>query len=123
MFRNLIALLTTFVALFSLPLTHAHQATERYIPVGYYADRHTLVGEISAHEPAQRKFAMLKETHTYVVQVSTDTKIWLDRSQLKQTNLSGSFADLQLGRKVEVKLAESQPGVAEWVKVQITESQ
>jgi hypothetical protein len=48
------------------------------------------------------------------------TLIWLDRSLQKQPNRSGAMADLQPGRKIEIKLRKGEPKpVAEWIKVQV----
>jgi hypothetical protein len=54
------------------------------------------------------------------VKITEKTRIWLDRTKLKQANLSGSFTDLQKGRRVEVKYDDPvRRQVADWVKVEI----
>jgi hypothetical protein len=56
------------------------------------------------------------------IRVSRDTKIWLDRTALKATNIAGRFADLQAGRQVEIKYADAERRqVAEWIKVKVTQ--
>ena len=54
------------------------------------------------------------------VRVTDQTRIWLDRSKLKQTNQTGSFADLQKGRRVEVRYQDAATRqVADWIKVEV----
>ena len=53
--------------------------------------------------------------------VTEHTRIWLDRSKLKQTTVTGLFTDLQTGRKVEIKFEdEKKRRFAEWIKIEIT---
>jgi hypothetical protein len=45
----------------------------------------------------------------------------LDRSRQKLKNEEGTVADLQKGRRVEVKFVSGdEPSSAEWVKVEVT---
>ena len=55
------------------------------------------------------------------VTITERTPIWLDRSLDKLPNRSGAIADLQQGRRIEIKLrkGELRP-VAEWIKVQVS---
>ena len=56
------------------------------------------------------------------MKITDKTRIWLDRSKLKQPNVTGGFADLQKGRRVEVKYEDpAQREVADWVKVEVTQ--
>lgn len=55
------------------------------------------------------------------MQVTDKTRIWIDRSKLKLTSVTGSFGDLQKGRRVEVKYEDpASREVADWVKVEAT---
>ena len=56
--------------------------------------------------------------------MTSRTQIWLDRSKLRLSNQKGTLADLRKGLTVEVKYAngEKEKGVAEWIKVELTES-
>jgi hypothetical protein len=56
------------------------------------------------------------------VKLTDKTRIFLDRSKLKQPNLEGTVADLQKGRRVEVKYIDPERReVADWVKVEIAQ--
>lgn len=99
---------------------HGQRATEQFIPIGQspgLSNKYTYIGMIEAVDPQQRTVTAAGHT----VRITEQTRIWLDRSLLKLSNQVGSFGDLQKGRKVEIKYADSaQPQVAQWVKVQVT---
>lgn len=102
---------------------HAQRATERYIPLGQspgVSQKLTLVGQIAQVDASSRTLTILEPAGRRAVQITDRTRIWLDRTRLKLPNQTGSFADLQKGRVVEVKLQgpERRP-VADWVKVEI----
>jgi hypothetical protein len=104
---------------------HAQRATERYIPLGQspgVSQKLTWIGEIADADESKRTVTIVEPAGRRTVGITEKTRIWLDRTKLKQPNLAGSFADLQKGRRVEVKLQapESQGRrVADWVKVEI----
>ena len=103
----------------SMSYAHGQKATERYIPIGEspgLSNKYTYIGVIEAVDPQQRTLTAAG----YTVRVTNETRIWLDRSLQKLTNLTGSFDDLQAGRKVEIYTGAAQSQVAEWVKVQVT---
>jgi hypothetical protein len=93
---------------------HAQQATEQYIPIGQspgVSGKSSLIGVIVEVDAATKTVTVGERT----VRITERTFIWLDRTKLKLTNLTGKFEDLQKGRRVEVKF---QAGVAEWVKIE-----
>lgn len=103
-----------------------HPATERYIPIGYWAevsDRQTYIGTIKGHDETAHALnvegAPGYEGYRKVV-VTEGTRVYLDRSKLKRTNLEGTYADCREGRTVEVRFADGSDE-AKWVKVLITE--
>jgi hypothetical protein len=108
------------MALLCMSYAHGQKATERYIPIGQspgVSSKHTYIGVIEAVDPQQRTVTAAGHT----VKITDKTHIWLDRSLQKLSNETGSFADLQKGRKVEIKYTNSaQPQIAQWVKVQAT---
>ena len=62
---------------------------------------------------------MATQSGKLVIGIRADSKIWLDRSKLKQTNLVGGFADLKSGSTIEVKFVDSkQKRFADWVKIE-----
>lgn len=113
-----IGLITTLLC--SMSYAHGQKATERYIPIGQspgISNKYTYIGVIEAIDPQQRTVTAAGHT----VQITDETRIWLDRSLQKLGNQKGSFDDLQKGRKVEIKYTDTtQPQVAQWVKVQVT---
>lgn len=55
----------------------------------------------------------------YTVSVPDRTRIWLDRSRQRQTNLTGTFEDLRVGRRVEVKYRDAeQKKQIHWIKIE-----
>lgn len=111
-------------ALCAVPHAHAQKMTEQFIPIGQspgLSQKYTSIGEITQVNPQARTITIADPAGPRTVKISAKTHIWLDRTKLKQTNLFGGFADLQKGRRVEVKYVDAErPEVAEWVKVEIT---
>ena len=102
---------------------YGHPATERYIPIGYWvsvADGYTYMGEIKSHDAAVQSMTVEGSSGYKTVAITKQTKVWLDRSELKLTNLKGSYSDCREGRTVEVKFKDDSDTEAEWVKVRIT---
>ena len=108
-------------------ISHAHgqKETERFIPIGQspgVSQKQTSIGEISRVDPAARTVTITEQTGRRTLKITDKTRIWLDRTKLKQANLTGSFADLQKGRRVEVKYEDPERRqIADWVKVEITQ--
>lgn len=108
----------------SMTYAHSQQMTEMFIPVGQspgVSNKSSLIGTIDSIDVKKRTVTVAAPSGARTVELTNRTKIWLDRSLLKVTNQKGTFADLQKGRKVEVKLEQGErKQVAEWVKVQLT---
>ena len=108
-------------------LGYGQELTEKYIPVGAYpelAGKYTIVGKIVSVEEQMGAFTMRRDSSIQRFEVTDTTKIWLDKSMLKETNVDGKFSDLRTGLVVEVGVVG--PGrmhIAKWVKVQISTSQ
>jgi hypothetical protein len=111
-------------ALCAVPHAHAQKMTEQFIPIGQspgLSDKYTYLGDIIQVNPQARTFTIADSAGPRTVKISARTHIWLDRTKLKQTNLVGGVADLQKGRRVEVKYEDAERrDVADWVKVEIT---
>jgi hypothetical protein len=103
---------------------YPQKATEQFIPLGQSpgaSGKLTWIGEIVGTDTRERTLTIGEAQGQHTVKISDKTRIFLDRSKLKQTNLTGTFADLQKGRRVEVKYAGKEPTpAADWVKVEIT---
>jgi hypothetical protein len=122
--RLLSALGVVIAALGAISHAHGQKATERYIPLGQspgVSQKVTSVGEIANVDEPTRTVTIVERSGRRAVRITDKTRIWLDRTKLKQTNLTGSFADLQKGRRVEVKYEDPERRqVADWVKVEMT---
>jgi hypothetical protein len=107
--------------LVGLATAHGQEATERYIPIGQSPDMssiHTDIAKIAAVNLELGTVTLAAANETWSVSVSERTRIWLDRSSLRLTNLSGSLADLKEGLRVEVKYEDPvRKMVADWIKV------
>lgn len=102
----------------SMSYAHGQKASEQFIPIGQspgISNTYTYIGVIEAVDPQLRTITAAG----YTVSITNETRIWLDRSLQKLSNQTGSFDDLQTGRKVEVYMGAAQSQVAEWVKVQV----
>jgi hypothetical protein len=106
-----------------LPAAHAQKATEQFIPIGRSPDasgKLTTIGEIVAADARERTLTILEPAGPRTVKVPENAPIFLDRSKLKRTNLRGTFADLQTGRRAEVKYQDAKlKQAADWVKVEV----
>lgn len=104
---------------------HGQKATERYIPIGQspgISGKYSSIGALSNVDARTRLITIADAAGPKTVKITDTTRIWLDRSKMKQSSLTGKFSDLVKGRRVEVKYQH--PGdakIAEWVKVEITQ--
>ncbi len=117
--RTLILAAGAAIALLgSVSHAHGQKSTERYIPIGQspgLSGKYTYIGTLDAVASDKRSVTAGGRT----VRITDQTRIWLDRSSLKQSNRSGTLGDLQPGRRVEIKLDDpSRPQAAEWIKVE-----
>lgn len=102
---------------------HAQKSTEQYIPIGRspgISHKYTSIGTVEALNARDGLFTISEAGARRSIRITAKTRIWLDRSQLKLPNLVGSPADLQPGRRVEVKFENAVlRQVAEWIKVEV----
>lgn len=124
---NRFAFLALTAILFCPYPAHGQEMTEKYIPVGAYPElvgKYTTVGEIIRVDRGARTFTLKGESGVQTLEVTDRTKIWLDRSLLKETNLDGTLSDLKTGLKAEVRVfGPKRMRTANWIKLQITASQ
>lgn len=123
MLNRYLVLALAVAALASAPAAHGQEATEMYIPIGQspgLSEKSSLIGSLESVDKGRRMVTVSTPSGAKTVALSERTTVWLDRSLEKQPNRSGTMADLQPGRKVEVKLRKGEPKpVAEWIKVQV----
>ena len=105
--------------------THGQKETERFIPIGQspgVSQKHTSIGEIAEVDQQKQTVTIVEPAGRRTVKITEKTRIWLDRTKLKQANLVGSFTDLQKGRRIEMKYADPESRqIADWVKVEIAQ--
>ena len=104
----------------------AQKTTEQFIPVGQspgVSGNHSVIGKVQAVNARDQTVTIAGPTGTVSAKLTERTKIWLDRSKIRQANVKGTLADLRPGVTVEVKLEDPQRGAsggpAEWIKAQI----
>jgi hypothetical protein len=122
--RSLVNGLGLAIALLgTISYAHGQKETELYIPIGQspgVSQKYTSIGEIAEVDPRAKTVTIADPAGRRRVKITEKTRIWLDRTKLKLTNLTGSFTDLQKGRRVEVKYDDPQRReAAEWVKVEV----
>lgn len=124
--RTLILAAGAAIALLgSLSHAHGQKSTERYIPIGQspgLSYKHTYIGPIDSVNLDERRMTMKTDSGMHSIRITDRTRIWLDRSEQKKTNLTGGPADCKPGRIVEVKFMDPETReVADWIKVKVAE--
>ncbi len=124
--RPIIAVAALAWGLSSPTLALGQEATEIFIPLGQspgVSNKISVIGPIDSVDTRGRSLSLATASGTVTFAITDKTRIWLDRSPLKLSNQPGTLADLQKGRKAEVKPGPGEgKRPAEWVKVQITEA-
>lgn len=100
----------------------AQMATEQFIPIGEspgLSVSHTDIGRIQAFDAASRTLSVEAGGSIRPVRITDVTRIWVDRSASKLSNLDGDISDLTAGRRVEVSYVDPDSRqAANWVKVE-----
>ena len=111
--------------LWGTSFAHGQKSTEQYIPIGRspgLSGKYTSIGLLTVVDTRARTITVADTAGPKTLRITDTTRIWLDRSKLKKSSVSGTFADLAKGRRVEVKYASpDRRDVAEWVKVEVTQ--
>ena len=123
MLNRYLTLAIVVVALGGTLEASGQEATEMFIPIGQspgLSGKGSLIGTLESVDRGKGMVTISSPSGAQTVRFTDRTLIWLDRSQQKQANQNGTIADLQQGRKVEIKLRKGEPkAVAEWIKVQV----
>lgn len=100
---------------------YAHPATEQYIPIGQSPGGGTLMGRAEAVvEPAAaggEPAVSIAGAPSGPFVIGPNTRIYIDRSAQRLPSLIGTIDDVRPGRIIEVRIADPETRVAEWVKV------
>jgi len=99
----------------------AQKAAEQFIPIGRspgVSGVQSYVGAIEAVDPVRQVISVSDRTGSQRIAITKRTRIWIDRSKQGKGNVAGEFADLRVGRRIEVKFEDAQRREnAEWIKV------
>lgn len=104
----------------TVALAHAQDTTEQFIPLGKspgISGTSSYIGEIVNVDAAKRMITITGKQESWSVEITERTKIWLDRSKYRLTNVVGTFDDCKAGRSVEIKPEDAQAQRAEWIKI------
>jgi len=111
--------------LWGTSFAHGQKSTERYIPIGQspgLSGKYTSLGLLTDVNAQTRSITIADSAGPKTIRITDTTRIWLDRSKIKKSNLMGRFTDLVKGRRVEAKYQyPDRKDVAEWVKVEISQ--
>lgn len=120
--RLLLAIAINVLWISAFAIAHAHPASERFIPIGQspgISGKYSYVGVINAVNAANWTITVVESGSPMDIKVTESTKIWLDRSKRRKTNLSGNYQDCGVGDKVEIKFVDPDAkDTAEWIKVE-----
>lgn len=120
--RNRTTLLGSTILLACLAAVPANsqQTTEQFIPIGASPGVSRIlsyIGEVVAVDPATHTVTIRDEAGTYSFIVTNATRIWLDRSARKRENTTGTYADCEVGRTIEVMHLLDDTRTAAWIKI------
>lgn len=122
---SVLILLAAAAAFGLLNRGNAQEATEQFIPIGEspgVSGEESYLGECVAYDAEDHLLRMQGNTGTRSIRITENTRIWLDRSPIGESNIVGDPGDLVPGRRVEVRYADpDNKEVADWVKVEIFE--
>ncbi len=127
MFKRLAAVGLAIGILLTVSI-YAQKSTEVFIPIGEspgLSGKYSVIGEIRSFDCANQILTIRGEDGEHRARVTDKTKIWLDSSEIKKTNVEGSTADCQAGRRCEIKYVydgANRTEDAEWIKIRVSES-
>lgn len=103
----------------------AQEATEIYIPIGKspgVSGKASVIGKIEAVNAQARTLKVNAGAASHVAKLASDTRIWLDRTQVKKPNTAGSMQNCQAGLRCEVKYkyrGAQRLEEVEWIKIEV----
>lgn len=102
----------------------AQQAAERFVPIGMspgVSGEQSTIGRITAVDRDARTVTVASDDGSRTFEVARQTRIWLDRSGWRLTNIDGTFYDCVVGRPAEVMYMKGDSATARWIKVKARE--
>ena len=113
-------------ALLAFP-AFGQKSTEIFIPIGKspgLSGKYSVIGTIESFDPVSRMLTIRNESGEHRARITDGTKIWLDQSDAKKTNVQGSSDDCRKDRLCEIKYvydSETRTADAEWIKIRVRE--
>ncbi len=99
----------------------AQRMTEQFIPIGRspgVSGTYSVIGTVEAVDRAARTVRIAGPQGAVTLAFTDSTRIWIDRSEQRQSALVGSITDLVVGRRIEAKyLGPDRRDAADWIKV------
>lgn len=102
------------------------RSTERYVPIGKspgLSGTYTVIGMVDSVSLERQTLICRYDSIMVRVRCTDKTRIWLDRSKAKLTNIAGTLKDIKKGMLMEVKfvdISRKTDGVADWVKAAVS---
>jgi len=119
--KTILGILLTVSLCLSFAAGQAQQTTEKFIPIGMspgVSGKSSYQGNITEVNIAAKSFSMQIDGDNKVISFAPTTRIWLDRSKSKKSNLDGEPGALETGSKVEVMMDPEDPTKAAWIKIE-----
>ncbi|MDH3631820.1 MAG: hypothetical protein OER98_11930 [Gammaproteobacteria bacterium] len=113
--------LLLMIAFWGPSLSYAQQTAEQFIPIGMspgISNKHSYIGSITVVNRQTNSFVMKTSTGEKEITITQSTRMWLDRSKKKKTNIEASIDDCEAGRTVEVMHSRENENIADWVKIE-----
>lgn len=120
---KIILLTITLVWIYSFSI--AQKSTEIYIPVGKspgISGKYSTIGRVEAINLTDSTItiAIAGELGSHTIKCAKDTKIWVDKSSIKQFNKDANLIDIKIGSIIEIKYkGNKSDALVEWIKIQI----
>jgi len=120
---KIILLTITLVWIYSFSI--AQKSTEIYIPVGKspgISGKYSTIGRVEAINLTDSTITITiaGELGNHTIKCAKDTKIWVDKSSIKQFNKDANLIDIKIGSIIETKYkGNKSDALVEWIKIQI----
>ncbi len=120
---KIILLTITLVWIYSFSI--AQKSTEIYIPVGKspgISGKYSTIGRVEAINLTDSTITITiaGELGSHTIKCAKDTKIWVDKSSIKQFNKDANLIDIKIGSIIETKYkGNKSDALVEWIKIQI----
>ena len=118
-------ILVTITLVWIYSFSHAQKSTEVYIPVGKspgISGKYSTIGRVEAINLTDSTITITiaGELGSHSIKCAKDTKIWVDKTTIKQFNKGGNLIDIKIGSIIETKYKGNKSDASvEWIKIQI----